>query len=131
MIKPELFDLLVWWLCTEDLRAIFRLNINKVSVGRAYINQELVSCLGRNGRGRLWVNQYIIEHYGEDIEVKQEYWDSSYFNGLGNRLAEDYAGIVIRKEDYKFIKDYPGIITDLALDRWPDYRILERGRDDY
>lgn len=108
-------DLIVWWVCQEDVEASLNVKIN-----RRYIQSELESCEGRNGRGRLWVNSYIHKHYGDNIEIKYELFDETV---LGKVLAAKYAGIVIRIEDYKFIKDYPGVITDLYLDRWPDYRI--------
>ncbi len=115
MTAMPINTLIIWWINQEDVLMI--MDYKKLKVGRKYINQELSSCFGRNGRGRLWINDYIEERYLKNlIEVDPDLYSWSY--GLGRILARDYAGIVIEKKDYSVVKDLPGIFTDFELNRW-------------
>lgn len=95
-------DPLIWWTSQWDCEAI-------TSMARwpAYLKEEYRGRRGRNGRGRLWVNQ----RFGK---IAVDPWPDTPF---ANRLGADYAGIVIDPADARVLVTLPGIVTDLSLKR--------------
>lgn len=70
-----------------------------------YIRDEYSDRIGRAGRGRLWCADGMPE--GIDVE-----WPK---NDLGKRLACRFAGIVINKSDFEFVKNRPGQFTNFLM----------------
>jgi hypothetical protein len=93
----------IWWTNQEDCEAIGEELPEQVP---EYIREQYQSRSGRNGRGRLWVSAHL-----GNVSIQ---WPE-YENALEERLASDYAGIVINDEDVIWIVYFPGIVTNLSL----------------
>ena len=106
-------NLIVWWLSQNDYKALEKVQLSKTVP--AYIVTEVCSRDGRNGRGRLWINGAVWKKNEKHliINIPEKYWSTP----LAEYLAEFCGGIVIRKSDYKYVKNFPGIFTDLKLKR--------------
>jgi hypothetical protein len=95
---------LIWWLSQDECEAIGE---ELPKTFPAYMRNEYASRLGRNGRGRLWVDKQF-----HVAEVKP--WPST---SMGKFLGEKCGGIVIQDVDKKHLAKLPGIVTDLKLRR--------------
>ena len=100
----EFSEIAVWWTSGDEMRIL-----GKYALGHLpeYIARQFRSRLGRNGRGRLWVE-------GMFGDVAIDLWSGS---PLGEFLAMHCGGIVIRRDDIHCLADIPGTITDLKLQR--------------
>jgi len=105
--------LLVWWTSQQDLEWY----ATKYDVEEPppypdwpeYLLSELRSRFGRNGRGRLWI---ALDSGFGGVSI------SPWPNTPLAAWAEKYAGgIVIRAEDSLLLRDVPGVITDLRMQR--------------
>lgn len=105
--------LIVWWLSANNFNPFKGIKYPKNFP--KYIFEELHSLLGRNGRGRLWINCAVWKknERHQIITISEKYWNTP----LAEYLAEFCGGIVIKKSDYKYVKNFPGIFTDLKLKR--------------
>jgi hypothetical protein len=106
--------ILIWWTNQADCETI---DVMRQLFDRFpdYILEQFGDRYGRNGRGRLWVD----EQFG-DVSVSP--WpDSALGRILGETptLGQTYAGIVIRQEHADLFFDMPGVLTDLQLVRPP------------
>lgn len=99
---------IVWWLSANQMKSGLD-SFDQIKGFPNYIKEEFVSRYGRNGRGRLWINNEI----DKKLSIPEKYWNTP----LAEYLAEFCGGIVIRKSDYKYVKNFPGIFTDLKLKR--------------
>lgn len=95
--------LAIWWIGMKDVRAIALFPDDLSARLRALVNDAL----GRNGRGRLWA----------DDEVPLQAVDAWPKTAMGERCAWS-AGLVITPAEASQLRDYPGVITDLRLQRW-------------
>lgn len=96
-------EVVIWWTNQKDCDNIGDYNTKNLPT---YILEQFKSREGRNGRGRLWVEDFL-----GSVEINP--WPN---NRLGNLLERDYAGIAIDAKDIDSIKSLPGLITDLKLD---------------
>jgi len=95
---------LIFWTQQADDERIEQGNLAKNCP--RYIKRQLQSRYGRNGRGRLWV--------ADGIPVKEIVWNDSK---PAAQYAGNAGGIVIHGRDYNTVKDLPGMVTDLELNR--------------
>lgn len=77
-----------------------------------YIFSELRSRYGRPGRGRLWTSPDIKV---DDLDVDDA--ESDLVRRMIVSECQDCGGIVFRKEDLKYVRKYPGFITDLEYNK--------------
>jgi hypothetical protein len=110
--------MLIWWTNQADCEAIEYVCSDVGDEGRLddrfpkYLREQYNDRYGRNGRGRLWVD----EQFGKPSVP----WPRTALGevlGEKTRFGQTYAGIVIRDEDVKLFKDMPGIVTTLWLER--------------
>ena len=106
---------LVWWLTQAELEllVIERGSITYPNMPRslpAWLIDQVISCHGRPGRGRLWVCPDLNLPLIEMEEVAQ--WTTPL------RLHTNSCyGIVIPAEVVPHLRDLPGIITNLNYQR--------------
>ncbi len=94
----------IWWLDQSECESIEESEETKLP---EYIQKEFRSRCGRAGRGRLWSSDKF-ENIGVDP------WPDTI---LSRYLSKDSGGIVFLPEDLQYVKDLPGTITDLKLNR--------------
>ena len=94
----------VWWLDQEDCEVI---NASTLHFLPHYMRDGFEKLYGRNGRGRLWI-PYEFGH--RDFEVKE-----NSFNGSVGDAVMRCAGMVVLIEDLKYLKRFPGLVTDFEL----------------
>lgn len=115
--------MLIWWTNQADCEAIDTTCPYAEREGELdarfppYLRSQYSSRYGRNGRGRLWVD----EQFGK---VRVDPWPQTELGNVlvNTYLSQSYAGIVIRDEDGPLLDEMPGVVTTLGLRRW-------RGRD--
>jgi hypothetical protein len=98
----------IWWLTQEDLKILdrFRLTGHEVRPPLPlWLSRQLASALGRNGRGRLWVDTQFTD--------PMVVWSASPMAAY----CESCAGIVIGQEDLPCLAQLPGVVTDRYLRR--------------
>ena len=94
----------IWWLNQKDCQTIGDKLSDDIP---SYLKNEYESMLYRSGRGRLWVGKHF-----KDASVSP--WPET---PLAKLLGEDYGGIVIDDQDSLLIKDLPGIVTNMKLEK--------------
>jgi hypothetical protein len=77
-----------------------------------YIFSQLLSRYGRPARGRLWVPPDIEI---DDLDVDDA--ESDLVRRLIVQECNDCGGIVFKAQDLKFVRKYPGFITDLEYNK--------------
>ena len=80
----------------------------------AYIQEQYRSRYGRNGRGRLWIDDSM---FSRRIQVAS--WPQTPLGYvLGETImGQSYAGIVVKNDDVKLLRDMPGVVTDMKIQR--------------
>lgn len=96
-------NLAVWWLSQADFSVFTPLDFEHFP---AWLNDQLRSAKGRNGRGRLW----IAPQFPQDFEVK-------FDNSPLALSCSQCAGIVIYCSSTGLLAHLPGIVTDQTLRR--------------
>lgn len=94
---------LIWWLSQAEMEIIG----NELPfIFPKYLRDQYRSSWGRAGRGRLWINEQFgaIEFPWPETAITQ--W------------LEQCSGVVIHFDDRKFLKDLPGLLTDLKMQRF-------------
>lgn len=100
-------DMLIWWTSQRDCELIGGGLATQSPGAPKYLQHQYSDRLGRNGRGRLWVDH----QFGKvAIDPWPETTGSAY-------LAEKCAGIVIHEADADFVHRLPGRVTDFQLRR--------------
>lgn len=94
-------EYIIWWTSQEDCNKQDSFISDDVP---DYIVNQFNSRLGRNGRGRLWVDPDIPV---ETITVDEQ-------NEIA-KIADNCGGVVIHKCHYDYVKNMPGFVTDLEL----------------
>lgn len=79
-----------------------------------YIFNQLLSRYGRPGRGRLWVDRSVI---GKIDDLDADNAESDPVRAMTVRETDACGGIVILAQDLKFVRKYPGFITDLEYNK--------------
>ncbi len=103
-MQPE--RLLVWWTSQQDLAFLEGVDLPP------YIQKEVTSRSGRQGRGRLWVPQDIQQIAEKEIEA-----DFTVTTPLTSHIAAFCGGIVFSSKDLGHLAQLPGIVTDLHLQK--------------
>lgn len=98
-------DYLVWWI---DQRCCEAIGTDLPEFVPIYIRGQYQQRYGRPGRGRLWV----AHNFPDGIQIKP--WPDT---PLGRYLGGDFGGLVIFQDDAEILRDFPGIITNLKLER--------------
>lgn len=85
-----------------------------------YLMAQWRARLGRNGRGRLWVDCDIDWGTGPMMIIADRKWVEFEDHPVGKALAEGacgstWAGIVVRFEDVHHCLVMPGVVTDVDL----------------
>ena len=102
--------IVLWWLSQGECQAIG----DRLPKGMpVYIRDQYASRYGRPGRGRLWVDKFIENWHGGKVSV-----DPWPHTPMGKFLAEGHGGIAILTDDLPWIAQFPGIVTDLKLNRF-------------
>jgi len=107
-MKATMEQYLVWWVNQVDCEAIGEKLNQALPTAPVYLQTQYISRYGRGGRGRLWISPLL--NLPSDVAIDP--WPST---PLGEVLAGDYGGIVIKAEDAPWA--LPGVITDLKLRR--------------
>ena len=98
--------LLIWWTCHEDCRKIEQWKARFPGSTPHYIIEQFRSRVGRAGRGRLWADK----RFGD---VAVEPWPA---NETARKIENvTYGGVVIRRDELRYIKGLPGFVTDMNL----------------
>jgi hypothetical protein len=98
-------DVLVWWLSSSDVRTLVASSFIRYP---SWLVSEVQSALGREGRGRLWINSRFS---GQHVTIDP--WPETPLGQHASRCA----GIVITKDDLHYLKHLPGMVTTLKLTR--------------
>ncbi len=97
--------IIIWWTSEADCKII---GASLPDNFPTHIKEQYQSRYGRNGRGRLWADEKFKEV--EAIFPKKE----SLFT---KSLANNYAGIVLDLNEYSYVRNMPGHVTDQKLYR--------------
>lgn len=100
--------ILLWWLSETEYRFIG----DKLPKDfPEYLRAEYVSRCGRPGRGRLWVD--------DDIKgpVKVDPWPDTPLGEMLGHEHSAYGGLALLSHHRCFIRNLPGIVTDLELNQ--------------
>lgn len=101
--------LCVWWTTHSDVETTKALLADGSIALPSYLQGELESREGRNGRGHLWIAKGIELPHGIP-------WDDSKLEAkIINRGS--HGGIVVRQEDFLLVSGLPGFVTDVGLNR--------------
>lgn len=102
-------ELAVWWLSQADSQAIAVSERAPGNLGwPEYLVSEFNSRYGRAGRGRLWVPP--------GITIRDIHWPDPETPIA--TICSNCGGIVFWRKDIEAIKQLPGLITDMELNRF-------------
>lgn len=95
----------VWWTSQEDCQII---GDKLPEYFPEYLQQQYTARFGRNGRGRLWVD----DRFG-NIRIETSF----FYTPFGRSLGEHFAGIIVEDHDLHYLTSMPGHLTDMNINR--------------
>lgn len=104
-------DYIIWWLTQPEAELAVLPKDAPI-----YLSSELRARIGRVGRGRLWASTEFEPTEGVDAITAKAFKEVQ--TPLTTFLGTYAGGIVLRRSDFSWVANQPGLVTTLDLRRW-------------